>query len=599
MPALRLNKSFVFTVVFVAALVLRLIFVFQWDVTPYGAKPVLDAQVYDNWAQAIAQGHFLRAKAFYGSPLFPYILGLLYAAFGHDLLICGVLNSMLGACTAVVLSGITLECFGLTAALVTGLLASFYMPAIFYTAPVMKEPLALFLLAVYLQHALRLMKDNRLRDYIWCGVSIGLCALVRGNSLLMAPVILLLAFGKWRRASLRPLVTFIGVLVLCILPATLHNAIVSHDFVPINYAYGFNLYIGNSATANGTNAYPPEISSDPVQEEFATVWEARAALGRDVKPSEVSSYWSGRALDFILHNPVADLLLLRNKALAFWNATDAFDNYDIGFIRKNFDTLVTLPLPSFWLVLSLAVFGAFAAWVECQETVALLVVFAFAYMASVLMFYVTDRYRLPVITFLLPLAGAALPYGWRLVRGPDRRRLGAAAVLTAASLLITFQPFPGAVDLTGFDWGVLSTIYADSGRDEEALDALRRAYAISPTDAGAQAYVRAAMIEERLGREAEAEKFLKMATTYYPTNGVVEYNYGRFLAAQGNIKEALAAFIRARNLTPSYALTYYALAKVYERLGDRAHALESVWHGLAVDPADPLLHETLEHLQKT
>lgn len=594
----RLPKTLVFIGIFVAALAVRVLFVFQWNSTPYGAVPLLDAQVYDAWAQAIADGQFFRVRAFYASPLFPYALALVYGVFGHSLLIAGLFNAMFGALTAVLLAALTLELFGLEAALVTGVLAAFYRPLIFYTAPVMKEPLGLLLLTIFLMVVLRALKQNRMRDFFWSGALLGLCALVRGNIVLLAPAVLVVAVLKWRGKSLKGCAVFVAALVLFIAPATIHNYIASRDFVPINYADGFNLYIGNSPTANGTNEYPPEISSDPVQEELATIWVARERLGHEPLPSEVSTFWRDRAFDYMLHNPEQELVLLRNKAAAFWNTAEPFDSYDIGFIRENFGTILNAPLPEFWLIALLAAFGAAAAWPERRGMIAGLGVFTFVYTASVLLFYVTDRYRLPVTVFLLPLAGAALPCGWRLVLAKHWLRLGGASLFALLVLFISLLPLINAVDLTAFHWGTLSTIYSDLGRDREAIKALHKAVAISPTEAGAQAFVRGSFAEQRLGDDDEAERLLKTAMELYPHDGVAQYNYGRFKAGKGDMKAALAALQKAVELTPTYVLNYYALAKVYERLGDRAHAVEYMQRGLVLDSSNALLLEMQAQLQQ-
>ena len=68
--------------IFVLAFVVRAAFVSQWEQLPYGKAPMLDAAAYNEWAKAIAGGHFLRSTAFYQSPLYPYLLGVLYKISG-------------------------------------------------------------------------------------------------------------------------------------------------------------------------------------------------------------------------------------------------------------------------------------------------------------------------------------------------------------------------------------------------------------------------------------------------------------------------------------------------------------------------------------
>src|SRR6188474_1639989 len=54
--------------------------------SPLAARPILDAELYDSIARAIAAGDWLGAgspgQPFYFNPLFPYLLGAIYHAFG-------------------------------------------------------------------------------------------------------------------------------------------------------------------------------------------------------------------------------------------------------------------------------------------------------------------------------------------------------------------------------------------------------------------------------------------------------------------------------------------------------------------------------------
>ena len=70
-------------IIFAAALVIRLIFVFQWSGTPYFSNLNADAYVHDVWAMDIAAGRITGEKALYQSPLYPYLLSAVYKILGH------------------------------------------------------------------------------------------------------------------------------------------------------------------------------------------------------------------------------------------------------------------------------------------------------------------------------------------------------------------------------------------------------------------------------------------------------------------------------------------------------------------------------------
>ena len=56
-----------------------------------------DSRGYDAWAQQLAAGDWIGRDVFYQAPLYPYFVGVVYALFGHDLLVVRVIQALLGA----------------------------------------------------------------------------------------------------------------------------------------------------------------------------------------------------------------------------------------------------------------------------------------------------------------------------------------------------------------------------------------------------------------------------------------------------------------------------------------------------------------------
>jgi hypothetical protein len=73
--------------IFVLALAVRLIHVWQIRNAPFFSVLMGDSRAYDEWAQQIALGDWLGHDVFYQAPLYPYFLGTLYAIAGRDLLL--------------------------------------------------------------------------------------------------------------------------------------------------------------------------------------------------------------------------------------------------------------------------------------------------------------------------------------------------------------------------------------------------------------------------------------------------------------------------------------------------------------------------------
>jgi tetratricopeptide (TPR) repeat protein len=297
------------------------------------------------------------------------------------------------------------------------------------------------------------------------------------------------------------------------------------------------------------------------------------------------------ALEQIAAKPYRALVLTYEKFLAFWNGVEQFDNYDVKFIEDNFSTLLSLPLIPFWPLTGLAAFGVVGAFSYKNRAGIVIFLFALAYMFSVLPFYVTDRYRLPVVVFLFPLAGTAIPYVRRLIIDRRFRDLFIGSILAMSFVWLGLRDPSHRQDLRAFNWGTLAMLYSDIEQDDKAIEAFNRAISISPLEAGASAYVRASYAYERMGQIEKARAVLENASQLFPHNGIVLYNLARFLAARGGLKDAMPLFERASQLSPHYLLNYYALAKGYRALGQNDKAILFLQKGLQIDKNDKLLNE--------
>ena len=122
-------------------------------------------------------------------------------------------------------------------------------------------------------------------------------------------------------------------LLLPILPVTLRNYVVGHEPVLIAYQGGVNLYIGNNPDADGLTMQMPEIVLDPTVawSEFVGTTDsiARAQSGLPLTTSEISGYWTDKALDYMRSNPGATLWRWVKKTYYMLNGFEAGDQTDI------------------------------------------------------------------------------------------------------------------------------------------------------------------------------------------------------------------------------------------------------------------------------
>ncbi len=505
--------------VFLTALALRLLFLRDWSRTPFYLYPQLDDQIYLVWAKNILKGDVIRHTAFFQSPLYPYLMALVFKIVGVKPQVVLWLQALAGAMAAPVLFLVTERLFTRRAGLFAGLFAALYGPFMFFGVLFLKETWLILGLSLFLLLLLKTEDSGKAWLGFVCGAVLGLCALLQGNALLLAPVPLLGWLRGSGRGSRRSALAFTAGLVLAILPATIHNALASRDFVPISYNTGFSLYMGNNPQASGTMGLPHGISAHPLLEEIQSSELARGKSGKDLSPSQVSRYWFGASIRYVLKHPGGWLKLTTRKFYLFWNRYELPDNYDILFIRRNFSTPLRWPLPSFSIAASLGVFGIALFWRKSRMSRLLLGLFA-VYMLTVVGASVTGRYRLASLVFLIPFVGAALDriFTPGLVRGLKGHGWALSAAL--GLIAICHYPWPRYSDKEkAGGWSIVAQVLFERGNYKATVSAFTTALDASPLAVGEAAFLAAGASAERLGERESARLIYKTGTEVHPGSG--------------------------------------------------------------------------------
>ena len=85
----------------IAALALRLAHLAWLRHTPVFVVLIGDALQYDAWARQIAGGQWIGTEVFYQTPLYPYLLAIVFKLAGHHLLLVRAIQAALGAMSCV------------------------------------------------------------------------------------------------------------------------------------------------------------------------------------------------------------------------------------------------------------------------------------------------------------------------------------------------------------------------------------------------------------------------------------------------------------------------------------------------------------------
>lgn len=550
------------------ALALRAAFALETARDPLFHAVAIDARFYRDVAVRFAQGDVLLGHApLWYAPLYPALVGVVFAVAGVRPALIVAAQLLLGILTAVLALRLGRRISPL-AGRVAGFLVALSPVPLVYESQLLYTALALFLTAAFLGAQLRAAQEGKTGVAAGAGGLLGLLSLVSGSALLFAP------FGAWevfRRRGLRAAGAFAGAVALVLAAVLLRNGLVGGAWTPLTVNGGMLFATGFDPESHGGRALlrtPSDFGPDG-----AYLREAERAAGREMSLAEASRWESDRTWDRIRADPRWALGLVAKKAALLLNAREIDDNLGLSIFAQRSRVLRWLPAPWAWVVLA-ALVGVVLAGPRRDDAGAdarLLATFALVYAASLLPFFVTARYRLPLLVPLAVLAGAGVE-GVRaaLRRGATRALVMPAVAVTVAAPLVLRDP--GLREEPALAWNAVGAALVTEGRPADALALLDRAVAEDPRLAGAQQNRSLALLA--LGRADEALAAAEAATQLDPDLGEAWLTKGALLARAGRVADALPSFRRAAELRPSDPRALENLARALALTGQPAEAVE-------------------------
>ena len=582
--------------IFGIALVVRLLYVAQIHKAPYFEVPLVDGASYFRTAAAIAAGDLLAGgQAFWQPPLYPYVIALLLAVFGPGMTTICVVQSALGALSCVMVHRIGRRLFGESAALWAALVMAFYGPLIYFDAqpliPVVHISVTLAGLLVMLRAAgiqasgMEAPPAPRRAVVLWglAGGLWGLAAIATPNILLAAPLVAwwgmrtvasapgadpapqtgAAAAAGVTRLRIRVAAVFLLGVAGPIMLVAARNVAVAGELVLISSNGGINFYIGNNPDYEQTIRIRPGG-------EFERLAQEPKNLGI-VSAGARSRFFTARALEFLRQHPGAALRLYRRKILDLVAGREIPRNQD-PYVYRGHSWLLALLLWRagvsfpFGVAAPLALAGVVAGRGDPQRRGrGLLLLYAAAYAASVVAFFPTARYRLPLVPVVALFAGRFLASALT-----DLRRRKVAVALVAGLVLFNLDALRPSESWPEED--ALNRAYAlrVMGRPEESRKHYRRALALNPRRLDAHNALAAMAAQE--GRWEEAASHYRDLVDIAPDFVEVRRNLGQAYLALGKREEARREWQVAIHLAPGAApaLTDLCLSYLDEGLAPAA-----------------------------
>jgi 4-amino-4-deoxy-L-arabinose transferase-like glycosyltransferase len=531
--------------VFAVALALRLAHVLALRQSPYFEHPVLDAETYYWASRALAAGEGWAEPVYWQPPGYPYFLAAILRIAGPGFLAPRLVQAGLGGLTAALTCAIGVRVFGRAVGLGAGLAVAAYGVLIYFDGELLAPSLAIGLQMATLYCAVRAPAERGGRGWLATGLLGGLTAVVNAPALVLLPVLVLAAR---RRAGW----LLLGA-AIAIGPVTLRNWTVGGELVLISSNSGINLYLGNNPRYDAT------VGMRPGRDWQALVRAPRLHGVSGAGPA--SRFFVKRVTVYAGSDPVGFLALQARKLGLLVGGAEIPRNQELYPARRWSPVLRVLLWKApglafpFGILLPLAAIGLGVAARRAPLLAASVVTLGL----TVAAFFVTARYRAPLIPLLALFAGAGVR--WAAVQASLRARAMAGALVVAVYLLANVGqgPMPDRMNPDA-EQGLAHWLERE-GRRPEALALYRR-----------------------LARET-------------PGSFDAWYGVAQLATVMGQRTEADAARARLRAIEPEFPDTALLLARAALHAGCGPEAVSFAGRAAVLDPGSELARTLLGEAQ--
>ena len=605
----KIRKKFLSTVVyknavpifiFIISLSVRLIYLIELhSKSPFSSYLYLDAFRYNSWAQSIAFGVKHVIEPTFRAPLYPIFLAVIYKIFGHDLLFARLMQMFISALICVMIYFIALKVFNKRTAIISSLLGAFYGPFVYWAGEILIVTLIVFLDLLMLLILLNAFDKPKKLYWLLGGVVLGLSSIARPNVLILIPWVTALIFlmNKFRETSTTKKLRF--VYMLCFLtgifvvvtPVTIRNYITAKDFVLISSQGGINFYMGNNPYADGKTAQPPgrvQTHGEFLDDAWlVSVVFAEETAGESLKPSQVSRFWYLEGLRFIFENPLEWFRLMYKKFAYFWTGVEITNNEDVYYFTRFSNMLKFLMWHKglafpFGIICPIALVGAIISRRYWRKLL-LLYGFIFFYMASVMLFFVCARYRLPVVPILLIFAGYTINYWVEKLKSREYKLFAYCFACTILAGILA------NIDVDGVSNRNRARSHLYGGRAYETLGNYELAVkeyhnATEFVAEHVEANHGLGIVYLKMRKYNLAEQMFKKVLEIDPYSAPPHFNLGSVYVAQSKYNEAVNEYEAVLKIDSNDERAACWAAVVYERLDQWDEALKKWEMVLQINP---------------
>jgi 4-amino-4-deoxy-L-arabinose transferase-like glycosyltransferase/lipopolysaccharide biosynthesis regulator YciM len=572
------RERFFLLIVIAVSILFRAIYIWQYHSSVYWGSLTVDARYHYLWAQAIASGDFWGSQVFFRAPFYAYFLALLYKIFSGSILAIVIVQNLIGIISYVLVYKLVRELFGVQPAMIAAVLYLFTFDFYFFESELLLDFLLVFFLPLIFLIIFRAERIGRSILWLPAGLVLGLATATRPTVLILLALIplfflrpksKLFAVKKWFLST----VLFIAGVVAILLPIAIRNYAVAGEFTFVPTQGGINFYIGNNSQANGWSAAMPDSLGGAFWQYAECKQIAEKETGKDLNPGQVSRFWFKKGFTSLSKSPGHAALLYLNKIALLFTNQEISNNRNIPQFRDKISISYIMPI-SWWLIFPFGIVGMIAC-LKRNFKAKMVLLFMILYSAVILVFFITSRFRLPLLSFWIAFASCGILFYINLFADRGFRDIILYSLLIAAAMafsLINFQKIDFSNPLQ--EEYVQGNRYIRQGSYREAVATYHNLLSQNPGYPQANMNMAAAFV--RLGELDSAAFYYKRELNLNPKSALSLSSLAEISRIDGDSMQAYDYAQKAIDLKPYFVEILINYVKAARGVSQQKAALEEI-----------------------
>lgn len=578
--------------IFTFALIVRFIFLLQFQNIPTFDNPVMDEKYHMHLIEQINSDEGLPNEPFFRAPLYPYLLSIFWKITNNSYFGIRVIQIFLGSLIPLFLFLLGRKLFSQKIAFIAGLITACYPTLIYYDNALLITFL-ITLFSVMLLYALYRTEDITTIYSIVIGIMLGLAGLARPNILLFGPflflwfwVIVKTRIGT-KKAMLQYLILGITTIVI-ILPVTIRNYVVSGDPIFIAWQGGINFYIGNNNNSTGWSATLPGIDKSWEGGYTESIALAEQEMNRKLKRSEVSSFWFNKTFENISQHKESFLSLILKKMRLIVNGYEIPNNQNI-YLAKDYSIIADFLLWQkviyfpYGILIPFALVGIGYSLKNWRKFLPVYL-FLFAYGLSLILFFVCARFRQPMIPIFILFAVYGLFELSKQIKARDYKNL---MLVFLALLLIGIESNHDMLGLKqarvkAEDYHLIGSVYLEQNNLPKAESAFKMS--VRADSSFGRGYNNLGLIYGRRADYRNAEINFRKAIAHNPDIVESYTNFATVMILKGDFEQAIQILLNTAQAFPLNDLVMMKVGLTYYQMNDLDNAKIYLQKAIRLNP---------------